>query len=1215
MKLLFVLLGAVVGGVLGSASVTLALVLLGGVSGWWWSSRSRSSPSESADADTATLLRRVMALEHEVRRLRQAASEPRAGDAPMPGATAIETAPSAPATQPAAAATTAPAMVARATTQPSPETRPQAPAPAAKPPATGLAPASVAAAAVAPVRRAPPPPAAPLRDRLPPFVARWIFGGNTIVKIGVLILFLGLAFLLRYTAERVTVPVELRYAGVALVGVALTALGWRLRDRRDAAGGTGYGLILQGAGIGVFYLTALAALRLDALLSPNAAFAFMALVSAFGALLAVRQDAFWLAFVATLEGFAAPALVGGGSDAYEPLMTYMVVLDLGILAMAWFKAWRPLNLVGAVATSALAGAWAQAHYRPADFAGVQAFLLFFFLLFTITGVLFARRALAAGAAPPDDQPLAARALDALHKVGRVDSTLTFGVPLAAFSLQYLLVRDMAWGPGWAAFGFAAFHVLLGGALMRGANARYALLGEAHVIVGTIFGTLTIPLALQKGAWTGATWAIEAAGMYWLGARQRRPYARAFALVVMLGAALRLVAGLSLDLRPDAPLIAGSALGVAMLAVALCAMDAVRRRMAGATRGPIEDIAVATVPFAAAFAFATLAAMLMPLLWAGALTAWLGYGSAAANRRLAAPTLRVASVLLHLAALTAMTVSLQITGDTPAQAHAAQDLVAALLIGVALLATGWLGLRDAWSAATAGAPRPVPLASSVGLVVGLGVASASLLFRLAPADAALAWPIIGLAAAWIGTRLRAGALVGAGLALQLAAGAASLLYEPSIWHQGDVDGTMLPLLRIPLLLTMVGLALGDCLRAAATAPLRAWWHSTAAQWALVAWSLTWWSRVLPPLVWHALATRSPADGFDAWPHWQLIWLTLTAVGAAAIARWRDWRVLAQATLVTVPLWIVAAAGAPQDVAPSAHLGWLAWPLALLAHPLLLRLQAGWRPPALDAPLQLGGWWLFVLLATRECVLRLAPAVAPGSAWTELAAMAVPAAVLIASTLPALRRRLERFAAWPAWATVGCGALAVYLFGWLWAANTNAGDAAPLPWLPLLNPLEIGAGIALLAIAGWARALPAAWRDAVPRAAGPALLAATSFALVTGMVLRTCHHWASVAWDGDALYASRLTQAALSVVWSSIGVAAMLAGHRMARRTPWIAGAALLGVVVAKLFLVELADRGGLSRIVSFLVVGGLMLAVGYFAPIPPRRNDPEPAEPDVAGEPA
>ena len=51
-----------------------------------------------------------------------------------------------------------------------------------------------------------------------------------------------------------------------------------------------------------------------------------------------------------------------------------------------------------------------------------------------------------------------------------------------------------------------------------------------------------------------------------------------------------------------------------------------------------------------------------------------------------------------------------------------------------------------------------------------------------------------------------------------------------------------------------------------------------------------------------------------------------------------------------------------------------------------------------------------------------------------------------------------------------------------------------------------------------------------------------------------------------------------------------------------GAALLGVVVLKLFFVELADSGGLYRIVSFIVVGLLLLMVGYFAPVPPSRKE-------------
>jgi len=63
--------------------------------------------------------------------------------------------------------------------------------------------------------------------------------------------------------------------------------------------------------------------------------------------------------------------------------------------------------------------------------------------------------------------------------------------------------------------------------------------------------------------------------------------------------------------------------------------------------------------------------------------------------------------------------------------------------------------------------------------------------------------------------------------------------------------------------------------------------------------------------------------------------------------------------------------------------------------------------------------------------------------------------------------------------------------------------------------------------------------------------------------------------------------------------------------WLIGAALIAVVVAKLFFVELSNRGGLARIVSFIGVGVLLLVVGYFAPLPPKRPESAPdAEPPM-----
>ena len=74
----------------------------------------------------------------------------------------------------------------------------------------------------------------------------------------------------------------------------------------------------------------------------------------------------------------------------------------------------------------------------------------------------------------------------------------------------------------------------------------------------------------------------------------------------------------------------------------------------------------------------------------------------------------------------------------------------------------------------------------------------------------------------------------------------------------------------------------------------------------------------------------------------------------------------------------------------------------------------------------------------------------------------------------------------------------------------------------------------------------------------------------------------------------------VAYAAIGL--MVSGHRLGRRIRWMAGAGLMGVVVLKLFTVELGGSGGIARIVSFIGVGLLLLLVGWFAPVPPREGE-------------
>ncbi|RZL08346.1 MAG: DUF2339 domain-containing protein [Rubrivivax sp.] len=1079
-------------------------------------------------------------------------------------------------------------------------------------------------------RRQPTAPAATreLKDYIPAALQPLIFGGNTIVKLGVLILFLGLSFLLRYVAVQVTVPIELRYAGVALLGAGMLALGWRLRNRGAAhEGGRGYGLILQGGGIGVFYLTTLAAMKLHPLLPAAVGFGLMVLITAFSALLAVMQNAPWLAMVASAAGFATPVLVSTGSGNHIALFSYLAVLDLGIMAMAWFRAWRALNLIGFIGTFTLAAAWADQYYSAAVYPSTQAFLLLFLLMFTAIGVLFARRALALGDAPDATTPLGTRAAQALRQVGRVDSSLVFGVPLAAYGLQYQMVRGDPWWPALSALLMGLFYVGLGRLLWRGAQNRYALLAEAYVVVGVLFGTLSIPLALE-GAWTGATWAVEAAGMYWLGTRQHRRYTRAFALALLGFAALRTLGSLGWDASPMAPLLTGSRLGVALLAAGALAVGLVHRRAEHREPGlPSPGWEAASLQASWWLTVGALAALpwmiLMPT-WASVAMGLMAVGCTLLAERARLQVLRGCARALQLAALAGFASTLRQAGDQAMLANGFEGLCAGVIIGLCLLGSAWYGQRDTWLHALHPAPEaPMPSWSrgaSVWTFVGLGLMSATLLFVMPAQHASLWWPLMALPLLWAGLRAAHPALSALWLVLTAASGLVFLTLGPARWPEpsglSEAPAVWSGLLGglawwTPLILTVCGVTAGAWLndaRRRLTGWVLPWAGESSTQIGIVAWSLFWWAHTLPPELSRQLQALHLTPW---WPAALALWFCLSAVLMLGLARWRQWPLMGQAAALAMLGWFLAALLGPvtTGLPPVADLGWLAWPAVLVCLPLLLRRSEAWWPaPALHA-LHVTGFWLLSGLLVRQAQCTVDDWTTAGSAWQALGRVLMPLVLVAAVSARRWQTRwpLQAFAS--SYRLMGSLPLVILLVLWLAWSLGQSGFAAPLPYVPLLNPLELGQGLVLMSLALWLRSLPEQAPWSLPSTRGRlALLGGIGFVLLSVVVLRACHHWAGVPWSASEMFQSKLAQAALSVTWALLAVTLMLQGHRRVQRTLWLAGAALLGVVVAKLFLIELADRGGLYRIISFLAVGLLLLVVGYFAPVPPARAS-TPTAPD------
>jgi len=414
---------------------------------------------------------------------------------------------------PAPAPVTAPAPVATpAARKPDPAFEPEAQAETT--PASTWAPPRQARAGTDDSSRA--RPAKPtIEDRLMRTAKAWLTTGNVPVKLGVLVSFFGVAFLLKYAVERqmFVVPIEIRLLIVAAAAIGLLAFGWHLRERVRV-----YGLSLQGGGVGVLYLTIFAAFRLYDLLPPTPAFFLLVALTAFAGVIALLQDARALAVLGIVGGFLAPVLVSTGSGDHVALFSYYLVLNLAILGIARFRAWRELNVLGFLFTFVIGSMWGYRYYRPEFFASTEPFLILHFLLYQAVVVLFALRQ------PP-------------RFSGLVDGTIVFGTPVVTFALQAYLVRDTEYGLAISAVAVGIFYAGLATWLWRSHRDTLRLLTESFLALAVAFATIAIPLALDA-RWTAAAWALEGAALVWVGTRQHH------LLPKMAGAALVFLAGLS-----------------------------------------------------------------------------------------------------------------------------------------------------------------------------------------------------------------------------------------------------------------------------------------------------------------------------------------------------------------------------------------------------------------------------------------------------------------------------------------------------------------------------------------------------------------------------------------------------------------------------------------------------------------------------------------------
>ena len=498
-----------------------------------------------------------------------------------------------------------------------------------------------------------------------------------------------------------------------------------------------------------------------------------------------------------------------------------------------------------------------------------------------------------------------------------------------------------------------------------------------------------------------------------------------------------------------------------------------------------------------------------------------------------------------------------------------------------LAVSAVYLTFAWSLHRSGRPAQRPLVEAF-LVLGVAFLTLAVPLALSGSWTSASWALEGAALVWIGCRQNRLLARIAGVLLQIAAGC-------TVWLSVDF---LFGHFVMPEGLYLSGLTVGVasiCSAHALNSNLsRLHENERPIQTALFFWGVIFW--LLSGMI--ELRHRCPAPYLL---NVELCFAAVTALLSSELQQRLRLEIARIPALLLLPAMLLFALSM---VAPLAHPlengGLISWPLAFAAFYLIARRHEGAPDGALARALHSVSVWLLALLLSWELQWQVHHLVGAVGSWSGIAWAVVPALLLLLLTVLAGRHRKS-------YLNIAGMGFAFYLGLWILITNFSMrGDAQPLPYIPLLNPLDLTQVFVLIVLMRYFLLIRADLLGNGPVAA--VVLALLSFVALNGALLRALNHLFGVPFTLDAMLQSTLVQTSLSIFWAVIALTAMLIATRSARRVVWLAGAALLAIVVLKLFLVDLSRIGSIERIVSFVGVGLLMLVLGYFSPLPPEVRE-------------
>lgn len=371
-------------------------------------------------------------------------------------------------------------------------------------------------------------------------------GSHWLNRIGIAAVLIGVSYFLKYAFENNWIGPAGRVAIGLIAGIAVVLWSERFRSR-------GYRIFsysLKAVGIGVLYLSLWASFQVYHLMPSGVVFACMLIVTASTCALALSQDAEILAVIAITGGFSTPVLLSTGVNREVALFSYLLVLDLGILALVAFKPWRRLLWLGFAGTLILYVSWYSEFYDKSQLQLTLIFATLFFAVFAAAPLLMLRQENGSG----------------VMRLG-----LAFVNAATFFFQAYVMITEISnTAMAWFSLALAAVYLLLNRLRPRtadsGAEHNLRLM---HLALAVGLVTVAIPIRLAAH-WITIGWFVESALLLWIGGRIKSDLLNVFALAALVLGVGRL---LLFDNFNTAQLIFNMRIAVFAVAIAVLAFVA------------------------------------------------------------------------------------------------------------------------------------------------------------------------------------------------------------------------------------------------------------------------------------------------------------------------------------------------------------------------------------------------------------------------------------------------------------------------------------------------------------------------------------------------------------------------------------------------------------------------------------------------------------------